>query len=114
MNQNDMNQNDMNQNDMNQNDMEKVESIKHSLKYIDEMLEVREKINWSRTTYSLKSKAERYRTGSRYISEDCFIEACRLRGLELVQVSEFSYCVNLFDKGAPKTMPPKLFYKFKG
>lgn len=92
---------------------ETKQDIINSLKWIDEVAEIRPNVNYSRTTYGLKHLAESYISNSTHIGEDNFIKACEMRGLKLKQVSKKSYCVNLFNKDDPKRLP-KYFYKYRG
>ena len=87
--------------------------VLNSLKWIDEVAEIRDYINFNRTTYRLKHLAENYISHDTYISADSFVTACFVKGLMIEQVSENNYCVNLFDKGDPKRLP-KYFYKYRG
>ena len=84
--------------------------VLNSLKWIDEVAEIRDYINFNRTTYKLKHLAEKYISHDTYISADSFVTACFIKGLMIEQVSENNYCVNLFDKGDPKRLP-KFYYK---
>ena len=84
--------------------------VLNSLKWIDEVAEIRDYINFNRTTYKLKHLAENYISHDTYISADSFVTACFIKGLMIEQVSENNYCVNLFDKGDPKRLP-KFYYK---
>ena len=84
--------------------------VLNSLKWIDEVAEIRDYINFNRTTYRLKHLAENYISHDTYISADSFVTACFIKGLMIEQVSENNYCVNLFDKGDPKRLH-KFYYK---